>query len=98
MLLQLSKESGDEYIDDKLKLYIFTRSGRAKQSASVVWRDGVPHRGFITLNFATVPASLRKTAEKAALERGESLASIRGGRGVEGGAYLTVRCKLARTT
>ena len=42
LLFELAHEQGDEYVDDKLRAWTFTRSGKARQYVSKMWANGVP--------------------------------------------------------
>ena len=57
VLYQLGVEQGPDYLDDKLKAWIHTRSGKGRQNVSVMWPGGaIPRTGHVTLTFRTRPA------------------------------------------
>ena len=41
-VFELAKEQGDAFVDDKLRAWTFTRSGKARQYVSTMWANGVP--------------------------------------------------------
>ena len=59
LLFEMAKEQGPEYQDDKLRMWTYTRSGRARQYVSKMWADGVPKHSrpwLCSLQFRSRPS------------------------------------------
>jgi hypothetical protein len=63
LLLRLGKEQGEELLDDKLKVWVHTRSGKGRQNVSTLWAgDQIPRQGEVSLTFRTRPAGKQASA------------------------------------
>ena len=61
LLFELSKEQGDAFVDDKLRAWTFTRSGKTRQDIRIIWADGVPkpaRQDLCSLQFRTRPGGV----------------------------------------
>jgi hypothetical protein len=59
-------------------------TGAVRSQVSIVWRQGIPRRGEVTLTFTSKPRA------------GSGRGSASPGHGAQGGASLKVRCELGR--